>query len=141
MNGMLTTDYPFKRSARAVTMTSSVKIADDQVQVDPQLLFQRLIIACDNSQLEELVQYELCTYPTALFNSKAATKGSTSRCSMDKAYTRDQDAALKECTVRAGRRCSSPSTPMAKRFSDLRSTARLVLHLRAKEKRKSNSDF
>ena len=32
-------------------------------------LFQRLIIACDNSQLEELFQYELYTYPTALFDS------------------------------------------------------------------------
>ena len=55
-NGKLATDYSFKRSAQAVTMTSkySVKIADDQVQADPQLLFQRLIIACDNSQLEEL---------------------------------------------------------------------------------------
>ena len=40
---------------------SSVKITDDQVQVDPQLLFQRHIIAWDNSQLEELFQYELCT--------------------------------------------------------------------------------
>ncbi|XP_068675446.1 uncharacterized protein [Montipora foliosa] len=71
MNGKLATDYSFKRSAQAVTMASksSVKIADDQVQVDPQLLFQRLIIACDNSQLEELFQYELCTYPTALFDS------------------------------------------------------------------------
>ena len=48
---------------------SSVKIADDQVQVDSQLLFQRLIIVCDNSQLDELFQYELCTYPTALFDS------------------------------------------------------------------------
>ena len=48
---------------------SSVKIADDQVQVDPQLLFQRLTIACDNSQLEELFQYELCSYPTSLFDS------------------------------------------------------------------------
>ena len=71
MNGKLATEYSFKRSAQAVTMASksSVKIADDQVQVDPQLLFQRLIIACDNSQLEELFQYELCTYPTALFDS------------------------------------------------------------------------
>ena len=68
---MLATDYPPKRSAQAVTMVSksSVKIADDQVQVDPQLLFQRHIIARDNSQLEELFQYELCTYPTVLFDS------------------------------------------------------------------------
>ena len=58
MNGKLATDYSFKRSAQAVTMASksSVKIADDQAQVDPQLLFQRLIIACDNSQIEELFQ-------------------------------------------------------------------------------------
>ena len=71
MNGKLATDYSFKRSAEAVTMASksSVKITDDQVQVDPQLLFHRLIIACDNSQIEELFQYELCTYPTALFDS------------------------------------------------------------------------
>ena len=69
--GKLATDYSFKQSAQAVTLASksSVKIANDQVQVDPQLLFQRLIIACDNSQLEELFQYELCTYPTALFDS------------------------------------------------------------------------
>ena len=60
MNGMLATDYPLKRSAQAITMISksSVKIADDQVQDDPQLLFQRRIIACDNSQLEELFQYD-----------------------------------------------------------------------------------
>ncbi|PFX20787.1 hypothetical protein AWC38_SpisGene14755 [Stylophora pistillata] len=69
--GTLTTDYSFKRSAQAVTMASksSVKIDNDQVQVDPQLLFQRLVIACDNSHLEALPQYELCTYPTALFDS------------------------------------------------------------------------
>ena len=71
MNGTLATDYSFKRSAQAVTMASksSVKIDNDQVQVDPQLFFQRLIIACDNSHLEALFQYELCTYPMALFDS------------------------------------------------------------------------
>ena len=71
MNGTIVTDYSFKRSTQAITMAlkSSVKIDNDQIQVDPQLLFQRLIIECDNSQLEELFRYELFTYPTALFNS------------------------------------------------------------------------
>jgi len=32
---------------------SSAKINDDQLQVDPQLLFQRLIMACENTQLAE----------------------------------------------------------------------------------------
>ena len=55
MNGTLATDYPLKISVQAVIIVSksSVKIADDQVQVDPRLLFQRPIIACDNSQLED----------------------------------------------------------------------------------------
>ena len=81
-----------------MALKSSVKIADDQVQVDPQLLFQHrdLVIACDNFQLEELFPYELCTYPIAFFrfpiHVKAATKVSTSRCTMDKADTRDQEA-------------------------------------------------
>ena len=53
MNVMLATDYSFKRSTQEVTygIKSSMKIVDDLVQVYPQLLFQRLIIACDNSQL------------------------------------------------------------------------------------------
>ena len=39
MNGMLATDYSFKRSAHAVTMVSksSAKIDNDQVQVEPQV--------------------------------------------------------------------------------------------------------
>ena len=41
---------------------SSVKIDNDHVEVEPQLLFQRRIIAFDNSKLEEMFRYELCTY-------------------------------------------------------------------------------
>ena len=70
MNGKCATDYSFKQSARAVTTArkSPVTIDNDHVQVDPQLLFQRLIIACDNSQLEELFPYELCRNSTSLFD-------------------------------------------------------------------------
>ena len=41
MNGTLATDYSFKRSAQAVTMASksSVKIDNDQVQVEPHWTF------------------------------------------------------------------------------------------------------
>ena len=45
-----------------------MKINNDQVQVDPQLLFQRLIMARENSQLVELFLYKLCTSPTFLFD-------------------------------------------------------------------------
>ena len=47
-----------------------IRIGSDTVQIDPQLLFQRLIIACNRSDdLEELFHYELCSYRVALFDS------------------------------------------------------------------------
>lgn len=45
MEGQKVTDYTFKRSRQAITMAAkaSVKIRDEEVHVDPQLLFQRLV--------------------------------------------------------------------------------------------------
>ena len=47
MTGKFVTEFAFKRSNRAVTLAtkSSVKIDGEKIQVDPQLLFQRLIVA------------------------------------------------------------------------------------------------
>ena len=72
MKGKSATDYKFKRSSQAVTLAakSSVRVESDTVQVDPQLLFQRLIVACNRSDdLQGLFRYELCSYPVALFDS------------------------------------------------------------------------
>ena len=45
-------------------------VLSDTVQVDPQLLFQRLIVACNKSDdIQGLFRYELCSYPAALFDS------------------------------------------------------------------------
>ena len=49
---------------------SSLTIGNESVQVDPQLLFQRLILACNSAEeLTSVFQYELASYPTALFES------------------------------------------------------------------------
>ena len=72
MTGKLVEDYSFKRGAQAVTFASKSALGADNevVQMDPQLLFQRLILACNNSSdMEEVFCYELCSYPTALFDS------------------------------------------------------------------------
>ena len=58
---------------------------------------------------------------------------------MDKAYTRGQDAALRACTVHVRWKCSSPSSPMANRFSNLQGNVLLILNLHAKEIRKIDS--
>ena len=47
--------------------TSAVKVKNETIQIDPQLLFQRLIAAgTRNDQLEEIFQFELCSYSPSI---------------------------------------------------------------------------
>ena len=72
MDGQTAADYTFKRKDQAITLAakSAVKIDGEAVQVDPQLLFQRLTIAAKATEdLESVFKYELCSYPPALFDS------------------------------------------------------------------------
>ena len=58
----------FKKKGQAVTLsTSAVKVNNESIQIDPQLLLQRLIAAgTRNDQLEEIFEFELCRYPPAI---------------------------------------------------------------------------
>ncbi len=72
MDGKSAAEYTFKKKDQAITIAtkSSVKIGGDEVQIDPQLLFQRLITAAKTTEdLESAFKYELCSYPSALFES------------------------------------------------------------------------
>ena len=73
MVGKSVTSISFVRKKQAVTLASkaAVKIDDECVQVDPQLIFQRLsFIATNGSNVDPafLFKYELCTHPAALFD-------------------------------------------------------------------------
>ena len=73
MVGQSVLGFTFRKKNQAVTLDSrsSVKIDDELVQIDPQLLFQRLIITgTQTGELAETFQYELCSYPPALFEGK-----------------------------------------------------------------------
>eukprot|EP00794_Sanderia_malayensis_P002695 gene2695-3114_t len=50
---------------------NNVNINGESISVDPQLLFQRLITVADqmNENRSEIFKYELCSYPTSLFES------------------------------------------------------------------------
>ena len=49
---------------------SLIKIDGNTVQIDPQILFQRLALVDKATQdLEAVFKYELCSYPPALFES------------------------------------------------------------------------
>jgi len=49
---------------------STIEIKDDHVHVDPQLLFQRLVmIGAKNGKLQNVFHHELCQFPPDLFES------------------------------------------------------------------------
>ena len=67
-------DHSFRRKDQVVTMASkaAVKFDDCKIQVDPQLLFQRLSISATGERFENpksLFKYEMCSYPPALFDT------------------------------------------------------------------------
>ena len=73
MEGMDALTYTFKRNRQVVTMAHklSVKVDDGTIHVDPQLLFQRLILVAGRvvDNVEDIFKYELCAYPAALFDA------------------------------------------------------------------------
>lgn len=74
MVGKDVSNYSFQRKHQAVTFGSKTAVAVDgeQVQVDPELLFQRLSIIATREEQEDpaaLFKYELCSHPTSLFDN------------------------------------------------------------------------
>ena len=73
MAGKNIVDFTFKKSNQAITLNakSNVKVGGETIQVDPQLLFQRLTTVA-NGLLEdtsEIFKYELCSFPPSIFDS------------------------------------------------------------------------
>ena len=73
MVGKRVTSVSFEKKKQAVTLATktAVKIDDECVQVDPQLIFQRLSLIATNGSNEDpasFFKYELCTHPAALFD-------------------------------------------------------------------------
>lgn len=66
-------DFSFKKSQKAVTLntTPAVKLDGENVNVDPQLLFQRLTAASQRSveDIPQVFSYELCSVPSSLFDT------------------------------------------------------------------------
>ena len=86
MEGQAVSSYSFKKKDQTVTMDvkSTVKIRDEEVHVDGQLIFQRLVTAgtrCD--ELSSVFSFELCTYLPALFESKYSMRLANKATSAD----------------------------------------------------------
>lgn len=65
-------DIKFKRADKVVpllAMSSTIKVHDEKVPVDPVLLFQRMsITAAFQDEIEKYFEYELAPYPLSLFD-------------------------------------------------------------------------
>ncbi len=73
LTGKNVIEHSFKKKDQAVTLASrsSIKINDETIQVDTQLLFQRLITAgMQTDELPDLFTHEMCSYPPALFEGR-----------------------------------------------------------------------
>jgi len=70
MEGSNAFDFSFRKKDQVESLGAKVTISAEKVPIDPQLLFQRLLIFANNSDLgvEEVFAYELSSYPTALFD-------------------------------------------------------------------------
>jgi len=72
VKGITVAEYTFKKNHPVVPLDhkSALKIEGVTVQIDPQLLFQRLTVAANaTNRIEEVFRYKLCSYPPALFDS------------------------------------------------------------------------
>ena len=72
LEGKSIDDTTLQKKSQVVTMASksSIKIGDDVVHIDQQLLFQRLTVTARKTAVDvkEVFKYELCSYPPALFD-------------------------------------------------------------------------
>ena len=69
MRGMNPNKYVFQKKKQVVTLATknAAKVKDDSIQIDPNLLFQRLASTAVQSEenLSNTLCHELCTYPQA----------------------------------------------------------------------------
>ena len=73
MYGKSIADHKFSKKDQVVTLASSVYVTVDEekIEIDPKHLYQRLLVAgIGNIELKTLFQYELCSYPSSLFDQK-----------------------------------------------------------------------
>ena len=74
MVGQSVRDISFQRKRQAVTLAvkTAVKVDDESVQIDPQLLFQKPSLIATNGTYDNpasVFKYELCSHPPALFDA------------------------------------------------------------------------
>ena len=85
MDGKSVSDHSFIKKKQAVTLAACtyVSVEGDKVEIDPKHLYQRMLIAgLGNMEPKEMFQYELCSYPSSLFESSLAMRTPKDKASL-----------------------------------------------------------
>jgi len=72
MEGISVQDFKFSRKKQVTTLAAClyVTVDEEKVEIDPKVLYQRLLVAGNGTvEPDILFQYELCSYPTSLFDT------------------------------------------------------------------------
>lgn len=104
MEGMSVSKHKFSRKAQVSTLASSVYVSVDgeKIEVDPQQLYQRLLVAGIGSiEIQTLFQYELCSYPTSLFDAKLLMRLADKADPQNGLLKKVPACVIKECPLRA----------------------------------------
>ena len=89
MLGKTIHDHSFQKKDQVQTLASqsAVRFSEGSIQVDPQLLFQRLTVVARGGWYKNpqaFFKFETCSYPPALFDSSLLPRqASTSQCLLD----------------------------------------------------------
>ena len=73
MQGKSVSEFKFLKKHKVTNLSDAVYVTHngEKVQIQPEQLYQRLIVAgIDSIEIHELLTYELCSYPSSLFDSK-----------------------------------------------------------------------
>ena len=91
MTGIPVAQYTFKRSDQVTTVQSkySVRVDGQPIHVDPDILFQRLMVASNAiDDRRAFFRFELCSYPSALFDDTLMTRSPQKAVLVNAIWTR-----------------------------------------------------
>ena len=98
-----------------MTKTSAIKIDKNIIQIDQHTLFQRLALRAQKTYPDdkEIFEYELCSFPPALFDSNGFPL-EANKASLTDHLCKDYASGREICQIRFGWRISASPHTMVK---------------------------
>jgi hypothetical protein len=98
INGSKINEFVFKKSNQVVTLSckSSVKVNEKDINVNPQMLFHRLVAAFRNlfQDISDLFTYERCGCPPSMFESSGLIRSAHTSQLADSIWTLGDCSAI-----------------------------------------------